>query len=70
MGAIVLPGAISIAGVRGAFDADGNCTDEGANNALRSVASSLVGFMENYVCPKYALEELVRGEGSTWTSTV
>lgn len=70
VGGLVLPGAISIAGVRSAFDEDGNCVDQGAENALRRVASSLVSFIEEYVCPKFALEEIVRQEGGTWTSTV
>ncbi|MDH3225331.1 MAG: hypothetical protein OEO23_16540, partial [Gemmatimonadota bacterium] len=70
VGAVVLPGAISIAGVRSAFDAEGNCVDENAGKALRGVAQALVAFMENHVCPKYALEELVRGGAGTWTSSV
>jgi chromate reductase, NAD(P)H dehydrogenase (quinone) len=69
-GAFVLPGAISIAGVRAAFDDQGNCTDAGAEAALRSVATSLVSFIENYVCPKYALEEIARLDGATWTASV
>lgn len=38
MGAMVLPGAASVAGVRGAFDEEGNCTDEGVEDALRGIA--------------------------------
>ncbi len=71
VGAIVLPGAISIAGVRAAFDENGNCTDEGAATALRGIAASLTSFIENYVCPKFTLEAMARGKGQgTWTSTV
>jgi len=70
VGAIVLPGAVSIAGVNRAFDAEGNCTDEGVEQALRGVAGSLLEFVENYVCPKYVLEAKVREEGGPWTSTV
>lgn len=70
VGGLVLPGAVSIAGVRKAFDEEGNCVDEGAEDVLRGVASSLITFIENYVCPKFALEEIVRQEGGTWTSTV
>ena len=70
VGALVLPGAISIAGVRTAFDDDGNCLDENAEAALRSVATSLTGFIEDYVCPKFALEEIAREQGGTWTSVV
>jgi NAD(P)H-dependent FMN reductase len=70
VGAIVLPGAVSIAGVNRAFDDDGNCTDEGVEQALRGVAGSLLEFVENYVCPKYVLEAKVREEGGPWTSSV
>jgi chromate reductase len=70
VGAFVLPGAISVAGVRAAFDEQGNCIDEAAEAALRGVASSLTAFIENYVCPKFALEELAREKGGTWTAAV
>ena len=70
VGALVLPGAISIAGVRTAFDDEGNCLDANAEEALRSVATSLTSFIEDYVCPKFALEEIAREQGGTWTSVV
>lgn len=70
VGALVLPGAISIAGVRSAFDEEGNCIDADAEVALRGVAKSLLEFIENYVCPKFALEEIARKDGKTWTSSV
>ncbi len=70
VGALVLPGAVSIAGVRAAFDAKGNCSDKGVEDALRGVAGALLEFIENYVCPKYALEAMVRGEAGSWTSTI
>ncbi len=70
VGAIVLPGAVSVAGVRRAFDDEGRCTDKGVEDALRGSAGSLLEFIENYICPKYALEAMVRGEGNPWTSTI
>jgi len=69
-GAIVLPGAVSIAGVQAAFDADGTCTDAGTEDALRGTATSILEFIESYVCPKYTLEVMVRGNGEAWTSTI
>jgi len=69
-GALVVPGAVSIAGVRGAFDAEGRCTDPGTEEALRSVARSLLTFLQQYVCPKHALEAMVRGETPPWPVTV
>ena len=70
VGALVLPGAVSVAGVRAAFDEEGNCTDEAVEDALRGIAGSLLEYIENYICPKYALEAMVRGEGRPWTSTI
>lgn len=69
-GAIVLPGAISIAGVRNAFAPDGTCVDRGVEDVLRGMAGSLLAFIENYICPKYTLEAIVRGEGGAWAATV
>lgn len=67
-GAIVIPGAVSVAGVRGAFDAEGRITDDGTEKALRGLAAALINFMQDYVCPKYALEALVRQEAAPWVA--
>jgi len=69
-GAIVLPGAVSIAGVRGAFDDGGRCTDAQVEEAVRGLARELRDFMREYVCPKHAMEAMVRGDGPPWTATV
>ena len=70
VGAIVVPGAVSIAGVQSAFNDDGKCTDAGSEKALRGLAESLVDFMKEYVCPKYVLEEMVRDNAQAWTTQV
>jgi len=71
IGALVVPGAISIAGVQGAFDAEGRCTDERTEAALRGLASGLLAFMHDYVCPKFIMEAMVRDEaGTPWTTAV
>ena len=70
VGALVLPRSVSIAGVQQAFDAEGNCVDEDAEAALRGIAESLLEFIENYICPKVALESIVREEGRSWTTAV
>ena len=70
MGAIVLPGATSIAGVQAAFDDEGNCTDENADASLRRIAGSLTTFINDFVCPKYVMEAMVRDTGETWTTSV
>ncbi len=69
-GAIVLPSSVSIAGVQNAFDDEGNCTDDGVEDALRGLAAGLLEFIKDYVCPKYALEAMVRGETEPWTAEV
>jgi len=71
VGALVVPNAISIANVRGAFDGAGVVKDDATEAALKSLADSLLTFMHDYVCPKYVLEEAVRsGDVSTpWVVT-
>jgi NAD(P)H-dependent FMN reductase len=73
MGGIVLPNAVSIAGVQKVFDEDGSVTDEGARAALDGLAEALVDFLKTYVCPKFTLEAMVRGrenEIEGWSSVV
>ena len=72
-GALVVPGAVSIANVQKAFDEAGRCTDPGTEAALRGLADSLLAFMRSYVCPKFILEAAVRdgkGAGEPWATTV
>ena len=68
-GAIVIPNAISIAGVRSAFDKEGNCTDPDTEKALRGLAHSLFKFLKEYVYPKQALEEMVREDSKPWATS-
>jgi chromate reductase len=70
VGAIVLPRAISIAGVKSAFDDEGRCTDPETERVLHGLADSMMTFLKDYVCPKYALEALVREDGPAWTAEV
>lgn len=70
VGAIVVPGAVSIAGVQSAFDDDGHCTDADTESALRRLPKSLLDFLAEYVCPKHALETMVRSEGPAWSTNV
>jgi len=69
-GAVVMPKAVSVAGVRGAFDAGGSCTDRDTEQALRGLAAGLVEFLHEYVYPKAALEAMVRGDTAPWCATV
>jgi len=71
IGALVVPGAVSIANVQTAFDADGNCTDASTEAALRGLSKALLTFVRDYVCPKFIMEAMVReGDGTPWTTTV
>jgi NAD(P)H-dependent FMN reductase len=62
VGGLVLPGSISIAGVRTVFDREGRCTDPDSERALRSLAGSLVDYLDRHVCPLHTLEAMVRGD--------
>lgn len=60
VGAIVLPGPVSIAQVHTVFDEDGNCTDPGTEQAIRSVGKHLIDYINDNICPRVALEAMVR----------
>ncbi|MCZ6557184.1 MAG: NAD(P)H-dependent oxidoreductase [SAR324 cluster bacterium] len=68
VGAIVLPGPISIAGVQQVFDEQGNCLDKGVEQEIRSLAGKLVNYLRKSHCPEVPLEEIVRhGSSVRWT---
>jgi FMN reductase len=60
VGAIVLPGPISVARVREVFDAQGNCLDPGVEQRVRGVATTLLDYIHKSICPLAALETMVR----------
>ena len=60
VGAIVLPNLVSVARVREVFDAEGHCLDARVETLVRSVATSMMQYIEGAVCPKIALEAMVR----------
>ena len=62
VGAIVLPGPVSVAGVHKVFDEEGNCLDPGVEKRLRGLATSVVHYIEDNLCPRVALEQMVREE--------
>lgn len=70
VGAVVLPGAVSIAGVRKVFDEDGTCRDEGIEEALQGLAESLIRFLDDFVCPKFILESQVREDAAPWAGAL
>ena len=66
VGAIVLPGPISVAGVQQLFDDRGNCLDEGTEKHIRGVARNLLDYIHRNLCPHVALEEMIRKGGHEW----
>ena len=62
VGAIVLPGPVSVAGVHKVFDEEGRCLDPAVEKRIRGVATHLVDYIHGAVCPRVCLEEMVRGK--------
>ena len=60
MGAIVLPGPVSIANVNKVFDEEGNCLDKNIEDRIKTFTSSLLKYVNQNVCPNIALEQVVR----------
>ncbi len=63
VGALVLPGPVSVAGVQSLFDDDGNCLDAGVEKQVRGVATRLIDYIEKSICPAAALEAMARDDG-------
>src|SRR4030095_15073924 len=53
IGAIVVPGSVSVAGVQKVFDDHGRCTDADTETLLRGLGHALLCFLKEYVCPKH-----------------
>jgi len=66
VGAIVLPGPVSLAGVQKLFDGDGGCLDQAVEKRIRGLATNLLDYIHGSVCPRVALEEAVRRGGTQW----
>ena len=62
VGAIVLPGTISIANVQEAFDGQGKCKVQETEKRIRSVVTMLVDYIDRHISPLIALENMVRKE--------
>ncbi len=65
VGAIVLPGPVSVAGVQRLFDDEGRCLDGGVEGRVRGLATGLVDYIHGSVCPRVALEQMVRAQAET-----
>ena len=62
VGAIVLPGTISVPNVTEVFDSEGNCLNKETEKRIRSVATTLVDYIDRHICPLITLENMVRKE--------
>jgi NAD(P)H-dependent FMN reductase len=62
VGAIVLLWPVSVAGVQRVFDAEGRCLDEGVEKRVRGVATGLLDYVHGSVCPRIALDQMVRAK--------
>ncbi len=60
VGAIVLPGPVSVAHVRDAFNEDGECLDVDVEGRLQGLAENLLGYIRQNVCPRMTLEAMAR----------
>ena len=63
VGGIVLPGPVSVAGVHKVFDEQGNCLDPKVEQRIRGAGTNLIHYIQQNVCPRIALENMVRGDG-------
>ena len=59
VGAIVLPGPVSIANINKVFDNSGNIIDETIDRQIRSLAKSLIDYINDNICPRHTLEDMV-----------
>jgi len=62
VGALVLPGPVSVARVRTVFDEEGRCKDPDVERLVRGVATKLTDYITKAICPALALEAMARAE--------
>jgi FMN reductase len=62
VGAIVLPGPVSVPHVRSAFNEKGECIDSDVEGRLQGLGENLLGYIQQNVCPRMTLEAMVRAE--------
>jgi chromate reductase, NAD(P)H dehydrogenase (quinone) len=60
IGAIPLPLPVSIANVQKLFDAKGHILDPAQDRLIRSVGTNLLAYIRQNLCPRMALERLLR----------
>lgn len=60
VGALVLPGSVSVARVHEAFDERGVCRDEAVEKQVRGAATALVDYIRGAICPRVHMEAMAR----------
>ena len=60
VGAIVLPGPVSIAGARNAFDEHGHLKDKGTESFIEEMVKGLIKYIRTNQCPEAELESYAR----------
>ncbi len=65
IGAIVLPGPVSVPNVQKVFDEEGTCLDKSVEKRIRGLSSDLMNYINNNICPGHALEAMVRQKASS-----
>ena len=70
IGAIVLPGPVSVARVQELFDDAGHCRDEATEQHIRRVATNLIDYIRGNICPRVALEDMARRGSVSWMAHV
>ena len=60
VGALVLPGSVSVASCRDVFDESGNCTNPKVEEIVRGLGTNLTDYIHEYVIPSLCMEEMIR----------
>jgi chromate reductase, NAD(P)H dehydrogenase (quinone) len=60
IGAIALPLPVSVPNVQRVFDSSGRCLDPATEKLIRGVGTNLLDYVKRNICPRIALERLLR----------
>jgi chromate reductase, NAD(P)H dehydrogenase (quinone) len=68
IGAIVLPLPVSVANVQKIFDSSGRITDPAMEKLIRGLATNVMNYIHNAICPAITLERVLREGPAAVTS--
>lgn len=60
VGGLPLPSPVSVANVQKVFDESGACLDPAVENYIRRLASTVLDYLSNHVCPRVTVERITR----------